>query len=191
MSTKHTQLNTHSTSTSKRKLSRPADKQFDLIEGRLDRLREWRQKRNAKSGEGDGDGDGDCTRRFFRSLRLHVVLCRVCKPQLIVPHGKDTLSGVANLIGDAKSGIEQVSQCVRVCVCLAWRGCSPHCFGLLCRRHRRLQTALHTHRRSAKFSLRLQLNFDLTAFKRAAHTQFVFLFCLLDCFDCANCAGEI
>lgn len=117
------------------------------------------------------------TRRFFRSLRLHVVLCRVCKPQLIVPHGKDTLSGVANLIGDAKSGIEQVSQCVRVpvCVCVSL-GVGVHCFGLLCRRQRRLQTALHTHRRSAKFSLRLQLDLDLTEFKRAARSVLCFSF---------------
>lgn len=74
MSTKHT----HTHSTSKRKLSRPAGKQFDLIEGRLDRLREWRQKRNAKSGEGDGDGEGE----FHSAILPFAALARCVVPRL-------------------------------------------------------------------------------------------------------------
>lgn len=117
MSTNTNGYKAHSTHSPKRKLSRPVRKQFDLIEagarvGRLDTRME--AKKNLRKA---------LAIRFtrFRSIRLHVVLCRACKPQLIAPHGKDTLSGVANLPGDAKSGVEQkcLRVCVYVCVCVS------------------------------------------------------------------------
>lgn len=100
-------------------------KQFDLIEEDLEvnstKSELWKQFR-------------------FRSIRirLHVVLCRVCKPQLIVPHEKDTLSGSANLSGDAKSAVEQVSHSVCgslstsvwVSVCISVSVCVCACLGV-------------------------------------------------------------
>lgn len=67
-----------------------------------------------------------------------------------------------------------MSASVCVCACLGV-GVLPHCFGLSCRQ---LQTALHTRRRCAKFSLRLPVN---KHFKRATHSwvSLWFLFCLL------------